>query len=64
MTSTPRLVNGKYDDANNVGGITGYLSAEPNAYVTNCSVSNATITAYRKVGGLRGRDKRCGCSYG
>ena len=54
VTSTPRLVNGKYDDANNVGGITGYLSAEPNAYVTNCSVSNATITAYRKVGGLVG----------
>ncbi|MDE6612719.1 MAG: hypothetical protein K2K22_09195, partial [Muribaculaceae bacterium] len=54
VTSTPRLVNGKYDDANNVGGITGYLSAESNASVTNSSVSNAVITAYRKVGGLVG----------
>ena len=42
------------DDANHVGGIVGYLSAEPEAYVKNCSVKNATITAYRDVAGIAG----------
>ena len=42
------------DDANNVGGIVGYLSAEGTASVEDCSVSNMTISAYRKVGGLIG----------
>lgn len=54
ITSTPHLVDGTYDDGNNVGGIVGYLSAEPQASVTGCSVENATITAYRKVGGIVG----------
>ena len=42
------------DDANHVGGIVGYLSAEPTAYVKNSSVKNATITAYRDVAGIAG----------
>lgn len=42
------------NEANNVGGIVGYLSAEPTAYVKGCSVKNANITAYRKVGGIVG----------
>lgn len=42
------------DDANNVGGIVGYLSAEPTAYVKDCSVDGLTITAYRKVAGIVG----------
>lgn len=42
------------DDANNVGGIAGYLSAEPEAYVKDCSVKNATIVGYRDVGGIVG----------
>ncbi|MBQ8492904.1 MAG: right-handed parallel beta-helix repeat-containing protein, partial [Alistipes sp.] len=43
------------DDANNVGGIVGFLSADGGAaYVKNCSVKNAEITAYRKVGGIVG----------
>lgn len=42
------------DDANNVGAIVGYLSGEPTAYVKNCVVKNAEITAYRKVGGVVG----------
>ena len=46
------------DDANNVGGIVGYLSAEPTAYVKNCSVKNSNITAYRKVGGIVGAANR------
>lgn len=56
VTTTPWQPSGSgnYDDANNVGGIVGYLSAEGAASVTNCSVSGATITAYRKVGGLVG----------
>ncbi len=42
------------DEANNVGGIVGYLSAEPNASVKNCSVKNITVTAYRDLGGVVG----------
>ena len=55
VVSTPRLVNGKMDDGNNVGGITGYLSAEPTAYVKNCSVKNLTVIAYRDLGGVVGK---------
>ncbi|MBO7282929.1 MAG: hypothetical protein J6U73_05975 [Alistipes sp.] len=42
------------DEANNVGGIVGYLSAENEAWVKDCSVKNTKITAYRKVGGVVG----------
>ena len=42
------------DEANNVGGIVGYLSAENEAWVKNCTVKNTQITAYRKVGGIAG----------
>ena len=42
------------DHANNVGGIIGYLSGENVGYVKNSSVKNATITGYRKVGGIAG----------
>ena len=52
ITSTP---NSKNDNANNVGGIVGYLSAEPTAFVKNSSVKNLTIKAYRCVGGIAGR---------
>ncbi len=55
ITSTPHLKDGKYDDGNNVGGIVGYLPAEPNASVKNCSVSNLKIKAYRDVGGIVGK---------
>lgn len=56
VTSTPwnTGTDAGYDDGNNIGGIVGYLSAEPNASVTNCMVNNAKITAYRKVGGIVG----------
>lgn len=54
ITITPRLVDGGYDDANNVGGIVGYLSAEPNASCNDCSVNGLTITAYRDCGGVVG----------
>ena len=50
VLSTPYLK----DNGNNAGGIVGYLSAEPTAYVKGCSVKNSKITAYRKVGGIVG----------
>ena len=54
ITITPRLVDGEYDDANNVGGIVGYLSAEPDAFCKYCSVNGLTISAYRDCGGIAG----------
>lgn len=52
IVATP---NSQNNNANNVGGIVGYLSAEPTAYVKDSSVKNLTITAYRSVGGIAGR---------
>ena len=55
IISTPwEKEQGKYDDANNVGGIVGYLSAEPTASVKGCTVENSTIIAYRKIGSIVG----------
>lgn len=55
LISSPMLKSGTtYDEGNNVGGIVGYLSAEPNASITNCTVNNLNATAYRKVGGIVG----------
>lgn len=51
---TPWKSGSQYKDANNVGAIVGYLSGEPNASVTNCTVSGCTVKAYRKVGGAIG----------
>lgn len=51
IISTPDNQN---DNANNIGGIAGYLSAEPEAWVKDCSVKNLTVTAYRNVGGIVG----------
>lgn len=42
------------DDANHVGGIVGYLSAESTAYVKGSSVTNSIIKGYRDVGGIAG----------
>ena len=43
------------DHANNVGGIVGFLGADGGpAWVKDCTVKNADITAYRKVGGIVG----------
>lgn len=52
ITSTPNSSN---DDGNNVGGIVGYLSAESNAYVKDCTVQNLTLKAYRDVAGVVGK---------
>ena len=42
------------DDANHVGGIVGYLSAENEAWVKDCSVKNAEIRGYRDVAAIAG----------
>ena len=43
------------DEANNIGAIAGFLGADGgSAWVKDCSVKNADITAYRKVGGIVG----------
>lgn len=56
ITATPwETKPGVYDDANNVGGIVGYLNGQPDvSYVKNCTVDGLTITAFRKVGGIVG----------
>ena len=44
------------DDANNAGAIVGYLAGEAAwANVTDCSVKNSNITAYRDVAAVVGR---------
>ena len=42
------------DDGNHAGGIAGYLSAEPTAYVKDCVVKNLTVKAYRDVAAVVG----------
>lgn len=54
IISTPWLKNGKYDDANHVGGLVGYLTAQPQAWIKNSSIKNAVITGYRDLGGIAG----------
>lgn len=54
ILSTP---NSKKNNANNVGGIVGYVSenSKTGYSVTNCTVNNLDIIAYRSVGGIAGR---------
>ena len=54
LNSTVTVTPYDKDEANNVGGIVGYLSAENEAWVKGCTVENTTISAYRKVGGIAG----------
>ena len=54
INSTVTVTPYNKDEANNVGGIVGYLSAENEAWVKNCTVENTRISAYRKVGGIAG----------
>ena len=56
ITVTPwEIKSGVYDDANNVGGIVGYLNGQPEAaWAKGCTVDGLTITAFRKVGGIAG----------
>ncbi|MCH5318131.1 MAG: hypothetical protein J1E38_00280 [Paramuribaculum sp.] len=56
ITVTPwQKPSGVFDDANNVGGIVGYLNGQPEeAWVKDCTVDGLTITAFRKIGGIAG----------
>ena len=54
--------NSQNNNANNVGGIVGYLSAESTTYVKDSSVKNLTVTAYRSVGGIAGRTNGTGAA--
>ena len=51
-TITSSYLNG--DDGDKAGAIAGYLSAQPNAYVKDCTVKDCTIKGYRDVGGAVG----------
>ena len=52
ISSTPEIVDGSYDNGDKVGGIMGY--ATKGSTITNCSVKDVTITAYRDMGGIVG----------
>ena len=51
-TITANVLN--MDGGAKVGGIVGYLTAQPDAWVKNCSVKNVTVKGYRDVGGIAG----------
>ena len=61
VTSTPEWIfdedesEYKYDNGDKAGGIVGYATSTT---ITNCKVSDSTITAYRDFGGI------IGCAYG
>lgn len=50
------IVNGTfiYDDANNVGGLIGYVGEDPNYKILNNKVDGAVLTGYRCIGGIAG----------
>lgn len=64
ITSTPDNLTGSYDNGDKAGGIVGYLAES--STVTNCSVNNVTIQAYRDLGGIAGftgnKDNVTGCT--
>ena len=61
ITSAAEQVNGKWDNGDKVGGLIGYACfGDPNeeinagAKISNCSVDNVSIKAYRDFAGLIG----------
>ena len=55
VTAVPvKNAAGIYDDGNHAGGLVGYIAGEPMSYLVNNSVMNATVTAYRDLGGVVG----------
>ena len=59
ITSTPELVNGEWDNGDKVGGLVGYavFTGNTEAKISNCSVENTTVKAYRDFAGLVGYAK-------
>lgn len=54
LTATPDDKSGSYDNGDKVGGIVGYFSDEANYKISGNRVLNATIKAYRDMGGMVG----------
>lgn len=52
ITSTPELIEGKYDNGDKVGGIAGFIVYGET--IDGCSVSNVTLKGYRDIGGILG----------
>ena len=52
IVSVPHTVAGGFDDGDKVGGIAGQLFGGHT--ISNCSVKNLTITAFRDLGGIIG----------
>ena len=50
------IVNGTfiYDDANNVGGLIGYVGEDPDYKILKNKVDGAVLTGYRCIGGIAG----------
>ena len=54
IIAVPNKLGEAYDNGDKVGGIVGYLAAEPTSSLESCSVSNTIVTGYRDVGGIAG----------
>ena len=61
IESTPELVGGEWDNGDKVGGLIGYAHFGDNTFavneeakISNCSVNNTTVKAYRDFAGLVG----------
>lgn len=55
VTAKPfKNAEGIYDDGNHAGGLVGYIAGSPMSYLINNSATNATVTAYRDLGGVVG----------
>ena len=52
---TPNAVGESYDNGDKVGGIVGWLGDNGNnRTLTNCTVTNVTLSGYRDIGGIAG----------
>lgn len=55
ITVIPNAVDGGYDNGDKVGGVVGWLGDNGNnRTLTNCTVTNSELSAYRDVGGIAG----------
>ena len=52
---TPNAVGESYDNGDKVGGIVGWIGDNGNnRTLTNCTVTNVTLSGYRDIGGIAG----------
>ena len=54
VTVTPELIGATYDNGDKAGVLAGYVSGERTADVSNNTVENSTVTAYRDLGAIMG----------